>query len=187
MSDTPETLILSAYGVTIRNAKPGEEIQMVMRRHWIMYFFLAGWFLLPIIITGIYLSFFSGITAMGISPEVAILLLITMWFFALLFIFVVWLDYELDLFVISNRRVIGIEQTSFLNRTVSECSLIDVQEVNAQTKGIMANILNYGTILINTASESSHFRVDITPNALANARIIRNIIDEYKGRTAKRV
>ena len=186
MSDIPETLILSAYGVTVRNAKPGEEIQMVLRRHWIMYIFLGGWCSLPVIFTIAYLFLNPGLSAV-MGTGISILILIVMWFIAVLFIYVVWLDYELDLFVITNRRIIGIEQISFLNRTVSECSLIDVQEVNAQTKGILANIFNFGIITINTASENSHFRVSITPHALDNARIIRNIIDEYKGRAMKRV
>jgi hypothetical protein len=38
------------------------------------------------------------------------------------------------MYVITNKRIIGIDQISFLNRTVSECGLADVQEVNSKTK-----------------------------------------------------
>jgi hypothetical protein len=40
---------------------------------------------------------------------------------------------------------------SFLNREVSECALNDVQEVNSKTKGLLANLLNYGSLTIQTA------------------------------------
>jgi hypothetical protein len=51
-----------------------------------------------------------------------------------LFLYIEWLNNELDMYVVTNKRIIGIDQVSFLNRTISECSLADVQEVNSKTK-----------------------------------------------------
>jgi hypothetical protein len=51
-----------------------------------------------------------------------------------LFIYVYWVDNELDFYIITSERVIGVEQLSFLNRTVRECSIEKVQEVNGFTR-----------------------------------------------------
>lgn len=56
------------------------------------------------------------------------------WLFYSLFLYINWVNYELDIFVITNNRIICVEQHSFLNRTVGETTLDKVQEVDVQTK-----------------------------------------------------
>jgi hypothetical protein len=51
----------------------------------------------------------------------------------LLYIYILWMSYELDLFIITNKRIIFLEQVSFLDRHFSECFFEKVQEVNAKT------------------------------------------------------
>jgi len=68
-----------------------------------------------------------------------------------MFLYISWLNHELDLFVITNNRVICIEQKSFLNRAVGECTLDKIQEVSIETKGFFANVLDYGTVTLKTA------------------------------------
>ncbi len=101
--------------------------------------------------------------------------------FFTLFIYVYWVDNELDFYIITNERIIAIEQLSFLNRTVRECSLEQVQEVNGFARGLLENILNFWCVTIRTASDISEFNMQIAPEPLENARIILNIIQEYKG------
>ena len=165
--------------VIIRNMKPNEEIKLVLRRHWIMYVYLALWTSIPVLTTILLLAVWKPI-ALLTGANILGLLLVIFWQFSLLFLYVKWVNYELDLFIITTNRVIGIDQISFLNRTVSECSLAEVQEVNAQTSGILANIFGFGAVYISTASKQSHFIVTITPDALVNARTILNVIDEFK-------
>jgi uncharacterized membrane protein YdbT with pleckstrin-like domain len=100
----------------------------------------------------------------------------------LTFILLDWINDELDLFIITDSRVIGIEQVSVLSRTVSECSLDRVQEVNAHTAGILQTIFNYGDVHIRTASETSNMIVSYAPDPVENARRINNIIQEYRNK-----
>ena len=62
------------------------------------------------------------------------------WIIFLMFVFLSWVNDELDLFVITNKRVIGIEQMGALTRKVSECSLDKVQEVNSSVSGILPTL-----------------------------------------------
>ena len=84
------------------------------------------------------------------------------------------------MYVISNNRVIGIEQISFLNRTVSECSLWQVQEVNSSTSWLFANLLNYGTLSIQTAWNQTTLKMNFAPDSMQEARKILNIVDNYR-------
>lgn len=165
------------------NLRSGETVQMVMKRHWIVlvrtFIYLALLVKIPL-----FLFFFrdSVATIMPLS-YVMLLGVVFMSMFAL-FIYVDWIANELDFFVFTDQRIIGIEQISFLNRAISECSMDRVQEVNAFSKGLLANIFNYGTVDIRTASEDSRFQMSVIPEPVEKARMILNIVQEFKNQHA---
>lgn len=84
------------------------------------------------------------------------------------------------MFVITNNRIVWVEQKSFLNRAVTECNLGQVQEVNSITKGLFANIFNYGTISIQTAGNMTNLEMTFAPLPLIQSRKILNIVDHYR-------
>lgn len=64
----------------------------------------------------------------------------------------VWTHYFLDLWVITDRRIIVIEQVHFFNRKVSNFRLERLQDIKVTIKGIIPTLLNYGTVRAQTAS-----------------------------------
>lgn len=91
-----------------------------------------------------------------------------------------WIHDELDLFIITDKRIISIEQVGPLTRTVSECTLDRVQEVNAEVSGILQTLLHYGRVHIHTASEHSDMLVKYAPHPVENANKIDTIINDYR-------
>lgn len=63
---------------------------------------------------------------------------------------------------------------------VSECNLRQVQEVNSSTKGFFANVLNYGTITVQTAGSSTNFVMHFCPDPLDNARKMLNTVEKFR-------
>ena len=165
----------------LKNMRPWETVSMVIRRHWIIYAMLWLYLLLWILITfSLYMIIWtSGFTNM---------LVIIFWLFFSLFLYIEWLNHELDLYIVTNNRIIWVEQKSFLDRTVSECNLWQVQEVNSSTKWFFANILNYWDIYIQTAgSATSTLKMSFAPDALQWARKILNIVDDYRDKQHHKV
>jgi hypothetical protein len=159
--------------VSMDHLRDGEEIQVVLRRHWIVYYILFFYFILALAFSSILWGFF------WFEPWINLLLSL-FWMVFSLFIYVEWLNHELDTFVVTSLRVIGIEQLSFLNRVVSECNLRQVQEVNSATKGFFANILNYGTITVQTAGSTTNFVMHFCPDPLDNARKMLNTVEKFR-------
>ncbi len=159
--------------LNIENLKPWEKVMVVIKRHWIIYVMLWVFFLVWIIITIIlfYILWFSVIWS---------LTNIIFWLYFSVFLYIEWLNHELDMYIITNNRVIWIDQISFLNRTISECNLWQVQEVNSKTSWLFANILNYWTLSIQTAWNTTTLRMDFAPDSMHAARKILNIVDEYR-------
>lgn len=161
------------------NLQPGETVQLVMRRHWFVLVHTFAYIAFLVVSALAVFLARNSISALIPVELTEILVIIYISVFSL-FIYADWIANELDFFIFTNKRIIGIEQVSFLNREVSECSLDRVQEVNAFAKGLLANLFNFGTVTIHTASEQSEFEMHTIAAPLEQARHIQNIVQENK-------
>lgn len=158
--------------IKLKDLRPSEKPLMLIKRHWIiilklwLYFF--GWIFVTLII---YIFW---------NYAWVHLLVIIFWMIYSIFLYVEWLNHELDLYIITNHRIIWVDQVWFLDRKVSECNLWQVQEVWNQTKWFLANILNYWTITIQTAWNATNFIMEMAPTPIENSRKILNEVDKYR-------
>ncbi|MFA5917314.1 MAG: hypothetical protein WC850_03730 [Candidatus Gracilibacteria bacterium] len=164
--------------VKLDHPLPGEVVELIIKRHWIVYVFIGVYFFSAVLLSSALIFFFS-------TQIWVYIILIVFWMGFALFLYVKRLDHELDLFIITNNKVIGIEQVSLLNRTVSECSLSQVQEVGSKTMGFFANMLNYGSITILTAGNATNFTMDFAPDAINTSSKILSIINTYRNSNLK--
>lgn len=109
-----------------------------------------------------------------------VLLMITFWMYYALFLYVSWLNYELDVFIFTNNRIVCVEQKTFLNRTVWETTLDKVQEVSIETKWLLANLFDFGTLHIMTSGSSQSFDMTYSPHPMRSSRYINNLVDRYR-------
>lgn len=76
-----------------------------------------------------------------------------------------WTHYYLDLWVITDRRIIVIEQIHFFHRKSSSFRLERLQDIKVSIRGIIATFLNFGTIRAQTASAAeSNFKTSGLPD-----------------------
>ena len=157
----------------LENLREWEKVEMVLRRHWIVFVILGIHALVGLIINVVlhsifwfelWVSIFSLIYLMGFS----------------VYMYIEWINHELDMYVMTNSRIIWIEQVWFLNREVSQCALNDVQEVNSKTKWFFANMFNYWDLTIQTAWNASNFKMDFVPDSLQASRKVLNMVEDYK-------
>lgn len=163
----------------LKNLKEGEFIKMEIRRHWIVYIFIVLYFIFWVIISAFSLItfWFEFFTTM---------LNIIFWLFFSIFLYVEWLNHELDLYLVTNNRVIWVEQISWMDRNTRECNLWKIQETNSKTKGILSNIFNYGTLSIQTAwTNINNLQMDFCPDTIQQGRKVMNIVDEYRDNEAR--
>lgn len=98
----------------------------------------------------------------------------------MLYIFVNWVNDELDILILTNKRIIALEQIRFLDRKLSQASIDQVQEVNASTSGFLGNVLHYGNLSIQTAGDASDFHLSQISESLSTSRIVHRFIDEHR-------
>ncbi len=95
-----------------------------------------------------------------------------------LFFFTTILDYYLDAWVVSNDRVINIEQHGLFARTISELDLFKIQDVTSEVKGVFATTLNYGNVYVQTAGEKERFIFEQVPNPHDVRKKIIDLVEE---------
>ena len=140
--------------------QPGERLIVLSRRHWIAYLrkgipgFVGFLVLLGLGFLGLRLPGFQ----LWISIPFFFLSIISLGLF-------VWgtVDYFNDWIVVTNRRVVHQEKVLFVNEWRKEAPLEHVQNVDFQTNFI-GNWLNYGTMIIQTASTSGVIEFNYTTN-----------------------
>lgn len=70
--------------------------------------------------------------------------------------FMLWTNYYLDTWIVTDRRIIYIDQRSFFNRNVSMFRLERLQDIEIRTQGIIQHLLNFGTISAQTAGSNEN-------------------------------
>ena len=155
-----------------------EKIITSVRKHWFVMLKTIVMFVVLILIPPLILTFLPFLTA-DLNPEVIeplinfflSLYLITL--FLLLFLF--WMDYYLDMWIITDQRIITVEQKGLFRREISEIPLHRVQDITIEISGIIETFLKFGTIRIQTAGERE-FTIDDIPRLYEIKDIIlRNV------------
>jgi hypothetical protein len=139
--------------------EPSETVLIVVRKHWfIIVAELFGIFLL--ILAPLFLLIPAVLLPQIIPFEFHleahlpyITFGICLWLlFSILTSFMIWTHYFLDLWIITDRRIIVIDQVSFFNRKVSSFRLERLQDIKVSIIGIIPTFLNFGTMRAQTAS-----------------------------------
>lgn len=144
---------------------PADEKELfVVRRHWFIFLaeaismvFAAIFPLLCVLILPV---FGYGQLLAGISSFVWYLLFIayTVWIFVLwILLFIMWTNYYLDMLILTDKKVIRVEQNALFSREMSSFRLDRLQDITVEVNGLIATILNFGTIYIQTAGEMEEF------------------------------
>ena len=77
--------------------------------------------------------------------------------FVWLMFFFNFIDYYLDVWIITTERIVDINQRGFFSRVISEQMLFRVQDVTSEIRGAIPTLFNYGNLNIQTAGEVNRF------------------------------
>jgi len=163
-----------------------EKIIFSVRKHWFMLlveaFFLVFMIAAPLVAyvvfseTGLSVLFaeiLGNTTALSVAFT-------SLWFLAVWVIFfVVWTDYYLDILILTDRRMIDIEQRGLFSREVSTFRLDRIQDITVEVNGIIATLLKFGNIHVQTAGEDREFVGKGIPNPSKLRDIIQNEHEQF--------
>jgi hypothetical protein len=147
-----------------------EEVLRVVRCHW----FYIGMHAFSLIIFSLLPIAFVYFVADKVPQELGetvrfyiphLLFLYTAWLLVMWMILAsLWTDYYLDIWCITNKRIIKVDQVALFRRKTGSFRLERMQDVNVEVNGIIATLLDYGTVHVQTASaDVEEFKASFLP------------------------
>ncbi len=141
-----------------------EHILIQVRKHW----FVISMQLLGVVLIAALPIFFQVVftylpprihEAIPFTLETPVLTsLYAGWFIIMwMALFNIWTNYYLDVWTITNKRLISVDQRGLFNRNTGSFRLERLQDINVSIRGIIPTFLNYGLLEAQTASEDREF------------------------------
>lgn len=120
-----------------------EDVKIVFHQHPIVMRKPLVFFLLILVITMLPFSFYPTQSWTWYLLGLGVL--------AGLFIFAyAWMSWYFSVYIVTDQRIIHIEQRGFFHRQVVELGLDKVQNVNYEIPGFTATLFKFGTIIVQT-------------------------------------
>lgn len=124
----------------------------------------------------------------GTSAEVySILALASVFigFFILLAMAIATYIYRQSRLTVTSKNVVQVIQSGVFTRKVSQISLSNVEDVTSEQKGVLAQLLGFGTLKVETAGEQANFMFNYAPQPTRIAKIILQGKDDFLIRTGQ--
>jgi hypothetical protein len=141
---------------------PGEHVILEVRKHWIVFvgyalsvIFMAfvPFFLLILVRTFIPVNFELNVPG---NPSALFLFVYSIWLLILwLSFFINWTKYYLDVWYVTEKRIITVEQRRLFVRDISNVRFDKIQDVSIDVDGFIPTLLRFGNVRVQTASEDS--------------------------------
>lgn len=143
------------------NLDPGETILLEVRRHWFVFlarsvaiFFMA--FVPGVLLFGAIELLPSQFAAFVEARPAVIVFIYSLWLlFCWMFFFIQWTTYYLDVWYITESRIIDVEQKGLFRREVSNLRFDKIQDISVEVRGIIPTFLDFGDLNVQTAAEDS--------------------------------
>ena len=150
--------------ITLRNT---ERVVTIMHRHWaVLILPIVSTLLIAIIPPAMLLTIasISPFLIVALSSTLGLFVLTLLWLILAATLLTELVFYWLDVWILTNERVIDIEQRGLFHREISEFGVENIQDVTVETPTFLATMLHFGTITIHTAGDKSFIVRDV-PNA----------------------
>lgn len=158
------------------NQKSYEKVEHVVRRHWVTFLpIIIFLIVLAVLPFGVYLLLVNSLNEYLQNPiyyAAGVLLGSIYYLSVLLFFYTYFTEFHLDLWIVTNDRLLDIQQKTLFARTISEVDLYQIQDITSEIHGIFPSIFNYGNIILQTAGALPKF----TFRSVANPNKLREMI-----------
>lgn len=158
----------------------GEKILHQVHKHWWFIFVrvvgLLIFWLLPLaawlLLAG------AGIVSVTHSSVAAVIALAALWALVGWVLFwQFWTLYYMDMWIVTNRRVIDIDYKAFFDRNIAMLRLNKIQDMTVEVSGVIGSLLKFGRIVVQTAATEKEFVID----QIADPEGLRDAINEAIG------
>jgi hypothetical protein len=157
-----------------------EPVYLVVREHWIRLLgklLLWTFFAAALIVFNRYVKASLPLLFEGRIGLITQLFTQVYTLFLAASLFLIWLIYYLNVQIITDRRIVDIDQVGLFSHTTTELHIENIEDVTSQNNGILGNIFNYGMVYVQTAGSKERFEFN---NVASPGLIEKTLLDLYE-------
>ena len=158
-----------------------ETIYLVVREHWFHFFlkFLIWlFFAAALVLFNRYMPNILPGLFEGRASEVTELFKGVYTMFLMVSLFILWVLYYLNIQIITNLRIVDIDQVGIFSHTISELHIDNIEDVTSETNGIFGTIFDYGNVFVQTAASIERFEFSNVPNPNEIEKLILDLYEQ---------
>ncbi len=140
-----------------------EKLVGIARKHW---FLIVPKLLKAVIIISLLIVFANKFSHSRESFIFGVILII----FFIIYLVYLWILLRVDYFIITDERVIKVNQRGFWNRDLNEISISGISNITLSEEGIAATFLKFGSV-----------KITMENTAIFNMENISNPVRIYQG------
>ena len=161
------------------HTKDYEKVVTSVRRHIITYVPNLLFFIVLLLVPfGLYFlvqNLFSNLLTSPIAYPLMILSGSIYYLSIMLFFYTSFIEFYLDLHIITNDRMVDINQITLFARKIAEVDLYQIQDVSSEVRGIFGTVFKYGNVDVQTAGSIPKFKMENVPNPHDLRRLILDL------------
>lgn len=137
---------------------PDEHIVAIFRKHPFYIWITIAKYILIAVLPALAGTFLGNMLGNYFGDYVLIIYLV---FLIILWIsfFIEYTDFMLDTWVLTNDRLVDVDQLGLFSRRISTLSLDRIQDITVQESGFLNSMLGIGTVFIQTAGTEDEFKI----------------------------
>lgn len=161
-----------------------EQIVLILRQHPIVL-----WKRIALIALAVVVPLFSGpgFLADFFPPNFIMAMRFSWYLLTFSFALETFLIWFFSVFIITDERIVDVDFVSLLLRDISSAKIDAIQDLSSKAGGLLASVVNFGTVHIQTAGEQREIEFENVPYpakvmALLNELIIEEEREKAEGR-----
>ena len=151
-----------------------ENVILVIRSHWMRYFKYIASAVLVLILPTVVALF---IPTLNTNAMLLISIFLTSILLSMSFAIYSFLMWYYNVNIITDKRVIDLDFKSIFSHTSSEARLEKIEDVTSQQSGSFTNILDIGTVHIQTAGTNAFIEFDNIPKPREVQDILSDLLE----------
>lgn len=158
-----------------------EHIILEVRKHWFVLATEIFWATVAIFIPLIVYAVGTALPITITMPGNNIIFFLFLYVFWLLIgwvtMFFFWTDYYLDVWIITNKRLIDVEQKGLFSRNIATMPISRIQDVTSEISGIIPTLIGFGNIHVQTAGQEREFVIKKVANPNETRQKLQAVLD----------
>jgi hypothetical protein len=102
--------------------------------------------------------------------------------FLVLALFLIFVFYYLNVQIITNVRIVDIDQIGLFSHVISELHINTIEDVTSEVDGVFGTLLNYGDVYVQTAGTIDRFEFTNVPNPATIEKLILDLYEQNGGK-----